>query len=68
MAGGLKTPCLDEVMKKYNPAQERIQEQNYRLDLQLKKLKWLFNFIIPVINALKFPIFPQPQLLGLPAR
>lgn len=34
-----ETPYLDEVLKKYNPAKERIQEQNYRLDLHLKKLK-----------------------------
>lgn len=34
-----QTPFSDVVYANYNPAEERIQEQNYRLDLELRKLK-----------------------------
>ena len=34
-----KTPFSDETAKEYHPDQEHIQEQNYRLELQLRKLK-----------------------------
>ena len=34
-----KTPIWDEVEAKYNPSGERIQEPNYWLDQQIKKLK-----------------------------
>jgi len=34
-----KTPITDEVTSNYKPTEERIQEQNYKLDLELKKLK-----------------------------
>lgn len=33
------TPFLDEVEESYHPSQERIREQNYRLDLLIDKLK-----------------------------
>ena len=33
------TPLSQEVADAYNPGQEYIQEQNYRLELQLRKLK-----------------------------
>jgi transposase InsO family protein len=33
------TPFSDEVWAMYDPSKERYQEQNYRLDLMLKKLK-----------------------------
>lgn len=36
---GESTPYSDEVFAEYNPDSERIQEANYKLDLQLKKLK-----------------------------
>ena len=35
----LKTPFTDEVEALYDPAKERIQHQNYRVDLELRKLK-----------------------------
>lgn len=35
----LKTPFADEVEALYDPAKERIQHQNYRVDLELRKLK-----------------------------
>lgn len=35
----LKTPFTDEVEALYDPAKERIQQQNYRVDLELRKLK-----------------------------
>ena len=34
-----KTPFSDEVLDSYDPAKERIQEQNYALDFALRKLK-----------------------------
>jgi hypothetical protein len=34
-----QTPLSQEVADAYNPDQEHIQEQNYRLELQLRKLK-----------------------------
>jgi transposase InsO family protein len=34
-----KTPFSDEVHNQYQPSKERIQEANYKLDLQLAKLK-----------------------------
>ena len=34
-----KAPFSDEVIRDYHPDQEHIQEQNYRLELQLRKLK-----------------------------
>ena len=34
-----KTPLWEEVGAEYNPNKERIQEQNYRLDLEIRKLK-----------------------------
>jgi len=34
-----KTPFSEDVAKDYHPEQEHIQEQNYRLELQLRKLK-----------------------------
>lgn len=34
-----KTPLREDVEAQYDPSKERIQEQNYRLDLQLRKLK-----------------------------
>ncbi|HEY3487718.1 MAG TPA: IS481 family transposase [Gammaproteobacteria bacterium] len=33
------TPIREEALKDYRPEEERIQEQNYRLDLELRKLK-----------------------------
>src|ERR1043166_4683 len=35
----LKTPFTDEVEALYDPSKERIQHQNYRVDLELRKLK-----------------------------
>ena len=35
----LKTPFTDEVEALYDPSKERIQEQNYRVHLELRKLK-----------------------------
>lgn len=35
----LKTPFTDEVEALYDPSKERIQHQNYRLDLEPRKLK-----------------------------
>jgi transposase InsO family protein len=35
----LKTPFNDEVEALYDPSKERIQDQNYRVDLELRKLK-----------------------------
>ena len=35
----LKTPFTDEAEALYNPSKERIQRQNYRMDLELRKLK-----------------------------
>lgn len=34
-----ETPFFDEIAKDYHPGQEHIQEQNYRRELQLRKLK-----------------------------
>lgn len=34
-----QTPFSDGIYANYNPGEERIQEQNYRLDLELRKLK-----------------------------
>lgn len=34
-----KTPFWDQVWERYDPAKERLQEQNYFVDLQLRKLK-----------------------------
>lgn len=34
-----QTPFSDEVIANYFPEQERIQEQNYKLDLALQKVK-----------------------------
>jgi len=36
---GSKTPLWDDVEASYDRAKERIQEQNYRVDLELRKLK-----------------------------
>jgi hypothetical protein len=35
----LKTPFTDEVKALYDPGKERVQHQNYRVDLELRKLK-----------------------------
>lgn len=35
----LKTPFMDEVEALYDPSKERIQHQNYRVELELRKLK-----------------------------
>jgi hypothetical protein len=35
----LKTPYADEVEATYEASKERIQHQNYRVDLELRKLK-----------------------------
>jgi hypothetical protein len=35
----LKTPFRDEVEALYDPSKEWIQHQNYRVDLELRKLK-----------------------------
>ena len=34
-----KTPFTEEVEALYDPSKERIQNQNYRVDLELQKLK-----------------------------
>jgi len=34
-----KTPFSDEIDAYYDPSKERIQEQNYRIDLQLRRVK-----------------------------
>ncbi len=34
-----KTPCSDEIEKRYEPANERIQDANYKVDLELARLK-----------------------------
>jgi transposase InsO family protein len=34
-----KTPCCDEVEAQYGPSEERFQNQNYCIDLKLRKLK-----------------------------
>lgn len=34
-----KTPFQDEVIDSYNPHEERVQERNYKIDLQAGKLK-----------------------------
>tara|TARA_R110002073_G_scaffold299081_1_gene465915 strand:+ start:114 stop:254 length:141 start_codon:yes stop_codon:yes gene_type:complete len=34
-----KTPFLDEIEKLYEPANERIQDANYKVDLELARLK-----------------------------
>ena len=34
-----KTPLWEDVEALYDPSKERIQEQNYRLDLEIRKLK-----------------------------
>ena len=33
------TPYSDEAYRDYNPGAERIQDPNYRVDLELRKLK-----------------------------
>ena len=35
-----ETPFSDEVQKQYNPSNERIQHANYKMDLEIAKLKW----------------------------
>jgi hypothetical protein len=35
----LRTPFRDEVEALYDPSKERIQYQNYMVDLELRKLK-----------------------------
>lgn len=32
-------PFYDDAQKRYQPEEERIQEQNYKFDLELQKLK-----------------------------
>jgi hypothetical protein len=34
-----KTLLWEEVSAKYDPAKERLQEQNYRIELTMRKLK-----------------------------
>ena len=34
-----ETPFSDEVQKQYNPSNERIQHANYKMDLEIAKLK-----------------------------
>lgn len=34
-----ETPFSDEVQNQYNPSDERIQNANYRVDLEIAKLK-----------------------------
>ena len=34
-----KTPLHEEILKEYHPEKERIQDANYRLDLEVRKLK-----------------------------
>ena len=34
-----KTPYTDEVISRYDGSKERLQEQNYKLDLRMQKLK-----------------------------
>ncbi len=33
------TPFSEDIQKRYQPEEERTQEQNYKLDLELQKLK-----------------------------
>ena len=34
-----ETPFSDEAQKQYNPSNERIQHANYKMDLEIAKLK-----------------------------
>lgn len=51
-----KTPYSDAVHAKYQPNEEHIQEQNYKLELELRKLKrclWITKIMDYVVNAVR---------------
>jgi len=43
-----ETPFSDEVQKQYNPSNERIQHANYKMDLEIAKLKCISSDLIQV--------------------
>lgn len=62
-----ETPFSDEVQKQYNPSNERIQHANYKMDLEIAKLKrslWITHFRRRFIHF-EIIMLNKPSKLGL---